>query len=131
MLQLSLFKGLVGRVSVLMVFAVGAVGLFLMMGGLGEGQEHEVVDYPENGTATVVAYIGDDPEGQTVTWSLSGADAGDFEIDGGGLTFRTPPDYRESNFGNDWRDSCGKKRIQGDGPGLGRHDRLRSIRWWR
>ena len=39
MSQLSLFKGLVGRVSVLMVFVVGAVGLFLMMGGLGEGQE--------------------------------------------------------------------------------------------
>ena len=98
MSQLSLFKGLVGRVSVLMVFAVGAVGLFLMMGGLGEGQDAaekpvEKIDYPENGTATVVAYIGDDPEGQTVTWSLSGDDAGDFEIDGGALTFRTPPDY--------------------------------------
>ena len=38
MSQLSLFKGLVGRVSVLMAFLVGAVGLFLMMGGLGEGQ---------------------------------------------------------------------------------------------
>ena len=35
MSQLSLFKGLVGRVSVVMVFVVGAVGLFLMMGGLG------------------------------------------------------------------------------------------------
>ena len=39
MSQLSLFKGLVGRVWVLLVFVVGAVGLFLMMGGLGEGQE--------------------------------------------------------------------------------------------
>ena len=38
MLQLSLFKGLVGRVWVVMVFVVGGVGLFLMMGGLGEGQ---------------------------------------------------------------------------------------------
>ena len=78
------------------MFVVGAVGLFLMMGGLGEGQEAnelERVDYPENGTATVVAYIGDDPEGQTVTWALGGADEGDFEIDGGALTFITPPDY--------------------------------------
>ncbi len=73
---------------------LGAVAVFLMMGGLGEGQEAlERIDYPEHGTATVVAYIGDDPERQTVTWSLSGADAGDFEIDGGGLTFITPPDY--------------------------------------
>ena len=84
MSQLSLFKGLVGRVSVLLVFAVGAVGLFLMMGGLGEGQEGqeaperpvEKLDYQENGTATVVAYIGDDPEGQTVTWSLGGGRCG-------------------------------------------------------
>ena len=70
MSQLSLFKGLVGRVWVVLVFAVGAVGLFLMMGGLGEGQEApERIDYPENGTGTVAAYIGVDPEGGTVTWT--------------------------------------------------------------
>ena len=95
MSQLSLFKGLVGRVSVLLVFAVGAVGLFLMMGGLGEGQEVERIDYPENGTATVVAYIAADPEGATVTWSLTGNDEEDFDIDGGALTFKTPPDFED------------------------------------
>ena len=93
MLYLSLYKGWAVRAGLLMALLVGGVGVFLMMGGLGEGQEVERIDYPENGTATVVAYIGDDPEGQTVTWSLSGDDAGDFEVDGGALTFITPPDF--------------------------------------
>ena len=39
MLQLSLIKGWVGRVSLVMAFVVGAMGVFLMMGGLGEGQQ--------------------------------------------------------------------------------------------
>ena len=48
MLQLSLIKGWVGRVSLVMAFLVGAMGVFLMMGGLGEGQEAttETVEYP-------------------------------------------------------------------------------------
>ena len=96
MSQLSLFKGLVGRVWVLAVFLVGGVGLFLMMGGLGEGQDAttERIDYPENGTGTVAAYIGVDPEGGTVTWSLTGDDAGDFNIVGGSTELsKSPPDY--------------------------------------
>ena len=96
MSQLSLFKGLVGRVSVLLVFAVGAVGLFLMMGGLGEGQEvmtndPEEIEYPENGTGTVVAYIGDGPGGAvTVTWSSGrGRMRGISRLTVGVLTFIT------------------------------------------
>ena len=56
------------------------------------------VDYPENGQGVVVAYTGVDPEGSTVRWSLvttdnNFPDHGDFSIDGGTLTFKTPPDY--------------------------------------
>ena len=83
MLYLSLYKGWAVRAGLLMALLVGGVGMFLMMGGLGEGQEVERIDYPENGTGTVAAYIGVDPEGGTVTWSLSGDDAGDFNIFGG------------------------------------------------
>ena len=59
--------------SLVMAFVVGAMGVFLMMGGLGEGQqatETETVEYPEHGSGAVVAYTALDPEGESVTWSL-------------------------------------------------------------
>ena len=54
------------------------------------------IKYPEHGAGTVIAFTADDPEGEDVTWSVvSGADSGDFSIDGstGVLTFITPPDF--------------------------------------
>ncbi len=52
------------------------------------------MDYAENGTAAVATYSATDPESATITWSLEGDDAADFEIsDGGVLTFKTSPDY--------------------------------------
>ena len=51
-------------------------------------------DYPEKGEAAVAAYTGTDPEGVTVTWSLSGDDAEDFEIsEDGMLTFKESPNF--------------------------------------
>ena len=87
MLQLSLIKGWVGRVSLVMAFVVGAMGVFLMMGGLGEGQRAttETIEYPEHGSGAVVAYTALDPEGEDVTWDVSGTDDQprrlDFEIE--------------------------------------------------
>ena len=86
---------------VLAAFLVGAVVVFLMMGGLGEGQERcptnvdECIDYEEHGSGAVVVFTALDPEEEDVTWALdnSSADVGDFEIDGGRLTFASPPDY--------------------------------------
>ena len=52
-----------------------------------------VVSYDENDTAEVGFYGAVDPEGEPVEWSLSGLDAGDFELAGGSLTFKTPPDF--------------------------------------
>ena len=52
------------------------------------------VEYIENGTGPVATYTATDPDGSSVTWSLSGDDGGVFSIDASGsLTFRTPPDY--------------------------------------
>ena len=57
------------------------------------------VDYPEinedgaPNTAAVATYVGTDPEGDTISWDLRGADAALFTIDGGMLKFRTAPDY--------------------------------------
>ena len=51
-------------------------------------------DYAENGTGPVAAYSATDPEGATITWSLGGDDAADFEISAGGvLTFKSSPDH--------------------------------------
>ena len=51
-------------------------------------------NYAENGTGPVATYSATDPESATITPSLEGDDAANFEISAGGvLTFRTTPDY--------------------------------------
>ena len=50
--------------------------------------------YPENGTDAVHTYTATDPESGSITWSLTGDDAGDFSISNTGeLTFRASPDH--------------------------------------
>ena len=56
------------------------------------------VNYAENGDGPVGTYMANDPEErENVTWSLSGTDAGEFEItgisSGGELKFTAPPDH--------------------------------------
>ena len=51
------------------------------------------ISYAENGSTTVATYTANDPEKDTTTWSLSGVDNGHFSINGGVLTFKTPPDF--------------------------------------
>ena len=54
----------------------------------------DTLSYKENGTATLHTFRAADPERSAITWSLSGADAGDFTIsDTGVLAFARPPDY--------------------------------------
>ena len=47
----------------------------------------------ENGTGTIYTFRARDPQGRPVTWSLEGADKGDFTISGGALTFNGSPDF--------------------------------------
>ena len=54
--------------------------------------------YRENDTRTVYTFRANDPQRDTVTWSLSGADSGDFTITAdnsgrGVLVFNSPPDF--------------------------------------
>ena len=50
--------------------------------------------FTENGTGAVAMFTASDPDGDTVSWSLAGADGGLFSIDGNGVvSFQTPPDY--------------------------------------
>ena len=44
-------------------------------------------------TDAVASYVGSDPEGDTISWDLRGADAALFTIDGGVLRFVAPPDF--------------------------------------
>ena len=58
-------------------------------------------NYPENGTATIESYTVEDPEGDTsITWSLSGADRGDFTITDGELKFATSPNHEQPEDSN-------------------------------
>ena len=58
------------------------------------------VDYAENGTGDVASYGTSGFDG-TVTWSLSGDDAGDFSISSGGaLSFASSPDYENPDDAN-------------------------------
>ena len=113
MLHLSayIYKGMVGRLALIAALIAAAIAVFLMSGGLGEGQETTecpdgvtadvCINFPEHGSGTVVAYTATDPEREDVTWELAAAsvsgseDRGLFSIDSstGILTFITPPDF--------------------------------------
>ena len=60
-----------------------------------EGGDFATVSYAENATTAVTTVVATDEDvGQTVTFMLSGADAGQFSITlAGELTFTTSPDY--------------------------------------
>ena len=55
--------------------------------------------YPENGTHPVATFTAVDPEGADVVWTLGGADASDFKIEGGVLTFAKSPDFEAATGG--------------------------------
>ena len=60
------------------------------------------VDYPEidedgaPNEADIATYVGTDPEGDTISWDLRGADAALFTIPGGVLQFVNSPDFEDS-----------------------------------
>ena len=101
-----------GRLALIAALIVAATAVFLMSGGLGEGQETTkcpanvtpadavCIEYAENGSGAVPTYAAVDPEKKDVTWSKqtggsNNADEGLFDIDpaSGRLTFNTPPDF--------------------------------------
>ena len=51
--------------------------------------------WAENGPGPVATYRAADPEGDAVTWSLSGADRDTLTLSGGRLSFKTAPDYED------------------------------------
>ena len=57
------------------------------------GDAPNTFNYQENGTNPVQTYTATDPDSDSITWSLSGTDSGDFSITGGALTFKQPPNF--------------------------------------
>ena len=57
-------------------------------------------DYEENGTGPVATYTAVDPEGADIVWSVAGTDAGDFSIENGVLTFKSPPNFEAPTGGS-------------------------------
>ena len=55
----------------------------------------ETIDYAEGGTSPVAAFTAVDPEGESITWTKSGADAEDFNLEDGVLKFVNTPDYED------------------------------------
>ena len=51
------------------------------------------INYPENGTEPVASFSATDQDGDAISWSLDGADKGDFTLVGGVLAFKTSPNY--------------------------------------
>ena len=65
----------------------------IMRGGLAISGQRSV-SYAEKGTGAVATYTVVGPESASTTWSVSGEDAGDFNITtGGDLRFNASPDY--------------------------------------
>ena len=57
-----------------------------------EGEAPE--EYAENGTGAVATFTAEDPEGESITWSLAaGGDSEDFSIENGVLRFESAPDF--------------------------------------
>ena len=57
-------------------------------------QEDGVITYPENGEGPVATFTATDPEEKDIVWSLATTgDAGDFTIENGVLSFKSPPDF--------------------------------------
>ena len=75
--------------------------LSLPVYNLAFAQQQEVLrfDYDENDMVPVAVFTADDPEGDEVSWMLTGDDAGDFNLDNGVLTFKSPPDFEAGTGG--------------------------------
>ncbi len=69
-------------------------------------------DYPEDETGAVEIFRATDPEGESITWDLSGTDRGDFEINNGTLTFADQPDYETPDDAN--RDNIYQVTVEAD-----------------
>ena len=70
------------------------------------------IEYDEDRTDSVETFRATDPEGESITWDLSGSDRGDFEINNGTLTFADQPDHETPVDSN--RDNIYQVTVEAD-----------------
>ena len=81
------------------VLVLALASASLVLGGLAQAQDVDI-EYAENGKGAVATYSATDPDGSAiVSWTLDGADAGDFKIEDGVLSFKSGPDYETPKGG--------------------------------
>ena len=93
--------------AALALAAVIAAGMLLLLPGSPlHAQDANTIEYPENGTDLVATFSSEDPDADTITWSVTSTGDEDFEIDEetGELEFMTPPNF-ESPAGGAGNDS--------------------------
>ena len=77
--------------------------LFLLPGSPLHAEDANTIDYAENGTDPVATFSSEDPDGDTIKWSVSGTDGGLFEFSDdnpGELSFMASPDYESDRDSN-------------------------------
>ena len=91
------FKSLIARIAIVAL----ALSLVVPFVPAAFAQDTSI-DYAENGTGPVATFTAIDADGDAIVWSLSGADAEDFTIEGGVLAFKKSPNYESpKDQGND------------------------------
>ena len=86
------FKSLIARIAIIAL----ALSLVVPFVPAAFAQDASI-GYAENGAGPVASFTATDADGDAIVWSLSGDDAGDFNISAGGvLSFKSSPNYEDS-----------------------------------
>ena len=86
------FKSLIARIAIIAL----ALSLVVPFVPAAFAQDTSL-SYAENGTAPVATFFATDQDDDPIEWSISGADAMRFTIDGGVLAFKKSPNYESPN----------------------------------
>ena len=82
-----------------------------------EGEAPE--EYAENGTGAVATFKAEDPEGESIVWSLDGDDMDEFTIVNGVLRFKSSPDFEDPQGGIGDRSTAYEVTVQASDGGVG------------
>ena len=76
-------------------------------------------EYAENGTGAVVTFTAEDPEGESIVWSLDGDDMDEFTIVNGVLRFESSPDFEDPQGGTGDNSITYEVTVQASDGGVG------------
>ena len=82
-----------------------------------EGEAPE--EYAEKGTGAVATFTAEDPEGESIVWSLAGDDMDEFTIVNGVLRFKSSPDFEDPQGGTGDDSTTYEVTVQASDGGVG------------